>query len=237
MERMRISSVKITAFTLLLACEILGARPLLSQKTTANVFSEDKGKLAIVINGQTVGTEDFSISRNGNQWVARGTTDFRGQSGENKVVGELHLNAAGAPLSYVWSSEGDKKATSTTTFDGMTAKISLDVGKGGEPYRQDFTFAAPVVVLDNNLYHQYEILAHVYDWAAGGIQNFAILIPQEQSPGMITVESRGAATVDGVRYEQLAVHTPALELTLYLDAAHRLMRLSVPAAKAEVRRQ
>jgi hypothetical protein len=237
MERMRVSSSRIAISTLLLAAGILSAQPLLSQKTSGNVLSEDKGKLTIMVDGQTVGSEDFSISRNGAQWVARGTTDFRGQTGANKVTGELHLNNAGAPLSYIWSSEGDKKATSTTTFEGMTAKISLDVGKGGAPYRQDFTFSSPVVVLDNNLYHQYEILARIYDWGAGGVQNFAVLIPQEQSPGTITAESRGSATLDGVRYEQLAVHTPALELMLYLDSSHRLMRLSVPAAKAEVRRQ
>lgn len=234
---MRKSLAKGAFCAILFACGVLVARPVLSQKSSGNVLSEDKGKLSIVINGQMVGTEDFSISRNGDQWVARGTTEFHGQSGANKVNGDLHLNAAGAPLSYVWSSEGDKKATSTTTFDGMTAKISLDLGKGGAPYRQDFTFASPVVVLDNNLYHQYEILARIYNWNARGPQNFAVLIPQEQSPGMITAESHGTVTVDGVRYEELAVHTPALELTLYLDSAHRLMRLSVPAAKAEVLRQ
>jgi hypothetical protein len=236
MERMRNSHAKAVC-TFLVVCGILIAPAVRSQKSPTNVLSEDRGKLAIVVDGQTVGTEDFSITRSGDQWVARGTTEFHGQGGANKVIGELHLNGAGAPLSYVWSTEGDKKASSTTTFDGLTAKISLDLGKGDPPYRQDFTFASPVVVLDNNLYDQYEILARIYDWSARGIQNFAVLIPQEQSPGMITAESRGPATLDGVRYEQLAVHTPALELMLYLDSAHRLMRLSVPAAKAEVRRQ
>ncbi len=190
-----------------------------------------------MISGQTVGTEDFSISREGNQWVARGTTEFHGSSGSNKVVSELHLNAAGAPLHYVWSTEGDKKAGSTTDFDGLTAKITVDLGKGGKPITQDFTFTSPVVVLDNNLYHQYEILARVYNWATGGPQNFAVLIPQQQTPGMVTAESRGSATLDGVRYEQLAVHTSNLDLTLYLDSAHRLMRMSVPASNAEIRRQ
>ena len=229
--------MKAAVCALLLACGIFGAWPLHSQKSSGSVLSEDKGKFAINIAGQTVGTEDFSITRDGDQWVARGTTEFHGQNGSNKVIAELRLNAAGAPLRYVWSTEGDKKASSTTTFDGLTAKISLDLGKGGEPIRQDFTFTSPVVVLDNNLYHQYEILARVYNWTAGGAQNFAVLIPQEQSPGMITAESRGPATLDGVRYDQLAVHTPNLELMLYLDTAHRLIRLSVPASKAEVRRQ
>ncbi len=234
---MRSLPVKTTVCALLLACGIFAARPLQSQKSPASIISEDKGKLAIEIAGQTVGTEDFSITRDGDQWVAHGTTEFRGQSGSNKVIGDLRLNTAGAPLRYVWNTEGEKKAASTTVFNGLTAKITLDLGKGGAPYQQDFTFASPVVVLDNNLYHQYEILARVYNWTTGGPQDFAVLIPQEMTPGMITAESRGPATLDGVRYDQLAVHAPGLELTVYLDAAHRLMRLSVPASKAEVRRQ
>ncbi len=234
---MRIAPAKLTSCALLVACGIFVALPLHSQKSPASVFSEDKGKFAIVIAGQTVGTEDFSITRDGDQWVARGTTEFRGQGGSNKVIGELRLTAAGAPLHYVWSTEGEKKASSTTEFNGLTAKISLDLGKGGKPYLQDFTFTSPVVVLDNNLFHQYEILARVYNWTTVGAQNFALLVPQEQSPGMISAESRGPATLDGVRYDQLAVHAPGLELNLYLDADHRLIRLSVPATNAEVRRQ
>jgi hypothetical protein len=237
MEHMRNSPVKAAFCALLIACGIFAAQPLRSQKSPTSVLSEDKGKFAIMIAGQTTGTEDFSIARDGEQWVARGTTEFRGPNGSNKVNGELRLNAAGAPLRYVWSTQGEKKASSTTEFDGLTAKISLDLGRGGAPYQQDFTFPSPVVVLDNNLYHQYEILARVYNWTTGGPQNFPVLIPQEMTPGTITAESRGPVTLDGVRYDQLAVHTPALDLTLYLDTAHRLMRLSVPASNAEVRRQ
>jgi hypothetical protein len=237
MEYMRNSYAKATLCTLLLACGVFSSLPLHSQKSTTSVLSDDKGKFTIIIGGQTVGTEDFSIVRDGDHWVARGTTEFRGQSGSNKVIGELRLNAAGAPLHYVWNTEGDKKASSTTDFDGLTARISLDLGKGGKPISQDFTFTSPIVVLDNNLYHQYEILAHVYNWTLGGSQNFSVLIPQQQTPGAISAESRGPATLDGVRYDQLAVHSSGLEITLDLDASHRLMRLSVPAANAEIRRQ
>jgi hypothetical protein len=236
MERMRNSRGKVAVSALLIACGIFAA-PLRSQKNSPGVLSEDKGKFAIVIGGQTVGTEDFSISREGDHWVARGTTEFHVQTGSYKVVSELRLNAAGAPLRYVWTTEGDKKATSTTEFEGLKAKVTLDLGTGDKPISQDFTFTSPVVVLDNNLYHQYEVLARVYNWGAGGPQDFAVLIPQQQTPGMVTAESRGATMLDGMRFDQLAVHTTNLELMLYLDAAHRLIRLSVPASNAEIRRQ
>lgn len=206
------------------------------QKGGASTLSEDKGKFVITVDGQAAGTEDFSITKSGDQWVAHGTTEFRQSKGTGRVTGELRMNPAGEPQRYVWSTEGEKKISSTTTFEGRTAHISLNLGSG-DPVRQDFQFASPVVILDNNLYHQYEVLARVYDWKAGGPQNFAVLIPQEQSPGMITVESPGPVTLDGVKYDQLIVRTPDIEVRVYLDSSHRLMRLSVPASKAEVRRQ
>jgi hypothetical protein len=199
-------------------------------------LSEDKGKLVITVDGQSVGTEEFSITRDGSDWVAHGTTDIHAGKEIARVNGELRLNSAGEPLRYVWSTAGEKKATSTTVFEGLTAKITLDLGDG-KPINQDFRFASPVVILDNNLYHQYEVLARVYNWTAGGPQNFAVLIPQEQSPGNITVESLGSATLDGAKYSQLVVRTEDLQVNVYVDASHRLMRLIVPSSKAEIRRQ
>lgn len=214
----------------------LTVQSALPQKNSASTITEDKGKLVITVNGQAAGNEDFSITRDSNGWVAKGTTAVRGPEGTSHLTSELHLNSAGAPTRYFWITDKNKRASSTTEFQGMTAHITLDLGEG-TPVKQDYTFTAPVIVLDDNLYHHYEILARVYNWQTRGPQNFAVLIPQEQSPGMITVEAMGPANSPEGRMEQLAVRTPDIEVMLYLDAAHRLMRLTVPASKAEVRRQ
>lgn len=97
------------------------------------------------------------------------------------------------------------------------------------------TFGTPLIaVLDNNLYYQYGVLARVYDWSKGGAQTLPVLIPQELTPGSVSVESTGAATANGKSYDGLRVTTSDLEVLLYLDAHHRLMRLEVPAAKVAV---
>lgn len=225
----------VALFVLTLAGLAFATQPARSAKPAPATLAEDKGTLVISVNGQAAGTENFSITHTGDHWVARGTTEIHSAHGGGHVTGELQLNNEGQPVRYVWSTEG-QKTTSTTVFKGATAAITLDMGDGKPASEQDFQFASPVVILDNNMYHQYELLAHVYNWAAGGIQHFAVLIPQEQSPGTITVESLGPTSLEGVRYEQLLVHADA-QVTVYLDAAHRLMRLVVPEAKAEVRRQ
>ncbi len=58
--------------------------------------------------------------------------------------------------------------------------------------------------------------------------------PQEITPGTISVESTGTATVGGKSYEALKASTSDLEILLYLDSSHKLIRLEVPSAKLAV---
>jgi len=110
--------------------------------------------------------------------------------------------------------------------------------QGARPFQQDLTFNTPLIaVLDNNLYHQYAVLARIYDWSKRGVQTFPVLIPQELTPGTITVQSMGSASADGKTYEGLKVNTSDLEILLLLDGNHRLMRLEVPDAKVSVVRE
>ena len=80
------------------------------------------------------------------------------------------------------------------------------------------------------------MLARVYDWSKRGTQNLPVLIPQELTPGAVNVEATGSVSAKGKSYDGLRVTTSDLEVLLYLDANHRLMRLEVPAAKVSVAR-
>ena len=76
-----------------------------------------------------------------------------------------------------------KAAAASISFNGPTANIDLRVD-GARPFAQQFTFSSPqIAVLDNNLYHQYAVLARLYDWNKKGAQTFSVLVPQEMTPG------------------------------------------------------
>ena len=92
-------------------------------------------------------------------------------------------------------------------------------------------------MLDNNLYYQYAVLAQMYDWKAGGKQTFPVLIPQDMTPGSISVESIGPQQVENATYEALRVSSTDLEILLYLDANHRMVRLDVPSSKVTIERE
>jgi hypothetical protein len=214
------------------------ALTLAAQKNSSALFAQDKGKLTIKLDGQTVGHEDFEIAPSGAGWRAKGTADIKPPQGAaSKISGTLTLQSDGAPISYEWTAQAEKTNGAHIVFANGVAKITLEM-QGARPFEQTLSFNTPLVaVLDNNLYHQYAVLARVYDWSKKGAQSFPVLIPQELTPGTITVESTGSASADGKSYEGLKVTTSDLEILLLLDNSHRLMRLEVPAAKVSVIRE
>jgi hypothetical protein len=231
---------KTISFALTLGIVACGALSLAAQKKPAAasgpvVFSQDKGKLTIKLGGQTVGHEEFEIAPSGGGWLAKGTAEIKPPEGaSSKVSGSLTLQGNGAPISYDWSAQAEKTNGAHVLFANGVASITLEM-QGARPFQQDLSFGSPMIaVLDNNLYHQYAVLARIYDWSKGGVQTFPVIIPQELTPGSITVQSAGSATSDGKTYEGLKVISSDLEILLLLDSNHRLMRLEVPDAKVSV---
>jgi len=203
-----------------------------------SVFVPEKGKFDILLDGKSVGHEEFDIAPGGAGWIAKGSTKLNAPgSPASTVTGNLVLQPDGVPVSYEWTSQGEKTNGAHIVFVGGVAKMTLEM-QGARPFEQDLSFSSPLIaVLDNNLYHQYAILARVYDWSRRGTQTFSVLIPQDLTPGSITVDWAGAVNTDGKAYEGLKVMTADLEVMLYLDPNHKLARLEVPSAKVAVVRQ
>jgi len=219
---------------------LVAALTAAAAKSPANAtpFAAEKGKFKILLEGKTVGQEEFEIAPSGAGWVAKGNTEIKTADGAaTHVKGTLALQGDGAPVSYEWSSQTDKTNGAHVIFVNGIAKITLEM-QGARPYQQELTFNTPMVaVLDNNLYHQYAVLAHLYDWSKRGAQTFPVLIPQEMLPGTINVEATGPLSDEGKSIDGLRVTTADLSVILYLDANHRLLRLEVPAAKVSVVRE
>ena len=221
-----------------LAAGVLALSSLASSaQKKPSVLAQDKGKFTIQLDGQTVGREEFAIAPSDSAWTASGTTDLTPPgSAPTRVTGSLTLQADGAPVSYQWTSRAEKTNGAVIHFANGVAKITLQM-QGARPFEQDMTFGTPLIaVLDNNLYYQYGVLARIYDWSKRGAQNLPVLIPQELTPGSVSVEATGPATANGKTYDGLRVATADIEVLLYLDSNHRLMRLEVPAAKVSVSR-
>ena len=210
----------------------------LASASTASLFVEEKGRFKVLADGQPVAAEEFQISGNGGEWHARGNSEVPAAAGStSKVNGKLDLTGDGRVLRYEWSATSPKKASAVIEFSGSTAKMELRMDSAA-PFNQDFTFESPrVVILDNNLYHHYAILARLYDWKAKGPQSFSVFIPQDTTPGIVLVEYAGPKVVEGVQLEMLRVRSADNELELYCDSSMRLLRISVPSSKVEIIRE
>ncbi|HXZ13878.1 MAG TPA: hypothetical protein VEG64_15955 [Candidatus Sulfotelmatobacter sp.] len=212
---------------------------LLALAATSNapsLLAPDKGKFRILVGGQAAGKEEFEISSKGDNWIAHGTSEVQTPQGAARVTGTLELKPDGTPVRYEWTMDGAKKASSAVNFNGLIVSIELHLA-GQRPFTQQLTFtSAPIAILDNNMYHQYAILARLYDWEKKGAQTFSVLVPQENTPGTVTVESLGKQEAGGGKFEELRVKTEDLEIDLFLDG-QRLVRIVSPSANAEIIRE
>ena len=199
----------------------------------ASLFAPEKGKFRILVSGQETGKEEFEISASGSGWMARGTSEIESPQGTTHITGTLALHPDGTPERYEWSTEGPKKASAAVAFNGVTAVAELHL-EGMRPFTQQFTFNSPhIAILDNNLYHHFVILARLYDWEKKGAQTLPVFVPQDMTPGSVTLESVGKQDVGGTRLEELRVKTEDLELDLYLNGP-RLVRIIAPSTNAEI---
>jgi len=198
-------------------------------------LAAEKGKLRVMQSGAKVAEEEFSIAPSGGAWTATGSVQIAAPDGASaKLTSRMQLDAQGLPKRYEWSLEsaGTKRAGSVQ-FEGGTASIEVRVDDSA-PFTEQFFFESPrVVILDNNLYHHYAILARLYDWKQKGTQTFWVYIPQDRTPGSITVESLGEQDAPGGKLEHLRVRTADVEIDLYVGK-NGLVRLAVPAANVVV---
>lgn len=232
---MNLKTVFVGLTLAIVACAALSPASQKKEKAAPGLLVQDNGKFTIKLAGQTVGHEEFDIAPAEGGWLAKGTSDIKPPQGApSKVTGSLTLQADGSPISYEWTAQSDKTNGAHILFANGIARITLEM-QGARPFQQDLSFNNPlIIVLDNNLYYQYAVLARIYDWARGGEQTFAVLIPQELTPGTVKVVSTGSASADGKTYEGLKVSSSDLEIQLLLDNRHRLIRLEVPEAKVSV---
>ena len=79
------------AFFLILIFVFAQARAQ-KKDSAGSVLQPDKGKFSVVLEGKTIGHEEFEIAPTGAGWLARGTTTLKSDKGaDTKVTGNLMI--------------------------------------------------------------------------------------------------------------------------------------------------
>jgi len=129
-----------------------------------SVFSPDKGKLNILLDGKSVGREEL---RSPLPAAVGSQRHHQNQSSPRRCLHRhrhAHASADGAPISYEWTSKLKTNGAHILFANGIAKSPSRC--RGPTLLSRISPWFSFIVVLDNNLYYQYAVLARVYDWSA-----------------------------------------------------------------------
>ena len=204
----------------------------------------ESGTFRIYFSGTEIGQEKFQITESGGSVKASAETRLTIEREKEKVSfllrPVLEFNRFFEPVSYeIGQESGPNKTKARVTFKGAMSDAVYE--SGNERDARQIDLRKDVLVLDDNVFHQYIILAKRYDFAKGGVQEFSAFVPQQFIAGGVSISDKGMETVpvlnQNLKLQHLLVDTGELQISLWLDDRHNLRKLAVPKSGVEVVRE
>ncbi|MGE3274501.1 MAG: alpha/beta hydrolase family protein [Vicinamibacterales bacterium] len=227
-----------------LALALMGGVPSVSAQAPEAPQMTGGHAYTVFVQSRAIGREEVSVTRDGENWLVRGTSRLAAPLDVTTHRAEIRYDAAWRPVSLVLDATVRGQVVSLqTSFTDGTASNRMQVGDA-EPATKDDPVAADAVVLPNQFLGSYAALAH----RLAGAQQDAAFSGYVPPQGAIPIVVEGVfderietprAALDAKRYA-LRIDNPApagaLRLSLWADADGDLLRLSVPAQALEVAR-
>lgn len=167
------------------------------------------GEFTISLDGQRIGTEEFSISRTAGGFVATGRTRLRVNGQNVEAQSRMELDASLNPTSYEFRS-GNRNLQMEIGDPVTNVRVTID----GEVTSYQILFPAGAVIIDDNFFHHYALLMERVGDQGGEVEVF---VPQQLTVGTVQVRPVGDGTWDLI--------TENLSLRASTDGEGRLVRL------------
>jgi len=204
----------------------------------------DQGVFRLFLAGRRIGSEKFAIQSTADQTSAQAETEFQidkeGKPVLIKTTSGLILNSQLVPLTYSWNMKSPQASSLEADFRTKPAKLRYRTVTG-EADERDFALLPDIVLIDNNVFHHFELLAERYRMTPGGKQVFRAFVPQDALPGELSVEGKGRETVklrgQAEELQHLVVTTDLAQIDLWLDDQRHLQRVLIGAAQLEAVRE
>ncbi len=223
---------------------LLAAAPRRHQPASENAGFSDHGTFVMTMAGQEVGRERFQIQPNSSGIEARAQIELQARRNGKilhfRTSPDLELNSRLEPITYSWSQKGSESSQLRMDLRHSPVTVRYHTVKGGN---DDRTFQLPrdVVILDDNVIHQYEIAVLRFFMTSGGRQVFHAFIPQEALPGLITIQDLGkepsSAPTKGSDLFHLLLITDQAHIDLWVDQDHHIQRVVISAAQFQAVRK
>lgn len=211
----------------------------------------DSGSFGILVNGQRVATEKFSV-----QQTATGSTitsELREDASSEKAsqTSSMQLTAAGELVRYEWKELAPGKTQLELVPNDQFLLERVTVNPGDKPIEQPFLLPSSTVVLDNNFFVHRELLAWRYlaqnckpegtkmQCTAGPI-SFGVVVPEDRTSMRVSLEPVGLEKVQirgtDRQLPRFALKFEGGEWALWLDDQdhYKLVKIAIPSEKTEV---
>jgi len=207
-------------------------KPLAANGLPAADSLNDRGVFVISLAGKRIGTETFEIRATDKGIEAEGKVEMRVQQ-ESKTVefrtsSKLVLDSALRPLTYNWGQKGAQSSQLEIDFQASMTKVRYKTVTGEEDAR-DFELPKEVVVLDDNVFHHFQLIAQKYLRNGSGKQTLSAFVPQEALPGALDVQDAGpdSAEIGGQKQtlRHLVFSTELKQIDLWVDEEGRVQRI------------
>jgi hypothetical protein len=208
----------------------------------------DSGSFGVVVRGQRVLTEKFSVEQENGISVVKSHLENSGSSSFVSQKSTLEMTSSGELLRYEWT-DGTGSLVVAPNNDFLLEKItSTPSAKAAE---QPFLMPSTSAILDNNFFIHRQVLAWRYlatncQTDAGGLKcqqgplEFGVLVPQDRTSLRVRIEIAGRekVTIRGTERELLRLNLSGEEFSwaLWVDEKDhfKLIRVLIPDAGTEV---
>lgn len=237
--------------TVLLGLSVLASADEKAKPKETGSRDVDSGSFAIMMNGQRVATETFSIHQGPSGSVATG--QFKTESGvqnQSSLSAEMELTPAGDLKRYEWKelAPGQARASVLPSNDFLTERIAKN--PKDKPEEQPFMLPASTSILDDYFFSHRQILIWRFlatackqengqvKCPANQVTQFGALNPQQRAGMQVSLEftGRDKAKIRGVEqeYNRFVLKSDNVEWILWVDDQFKLQRILIPSENTEV---
>ena len=209
----------------------------------------DSGSFGVVIKGQRVVTETFSIQQqNGNSLIKSQLKQTAGADAASQKS-DLEITSSGELLRYEWSQDSGGSLNVLPKNDFLIEKITAP--GSGKAAEQPFLMPSLTMILDNNFFIHREVL--IWRFLAADCKSeggnwkcqqdpaeFGVLVPQDRNSLRVRLELVGKekVTIRGAERELLRLNLTGENFVwnLWVDPQDqfKLIRVAIPADDTEV---
>ena len=223
----------------------------------------EHGQFNILFSGETIGYENFSITGQPATYKSSSFTELTInkenprtlESSDQEIEQPTPPSTSNTSVTYFINTE----LQFNEHFEPTSYKVTQEVGASQKrarvmflPDRSYITYFSndaqldkkrielkkDVMILDDNVFHHYLILAKRYNFSEGGIQKFLGFIPQQFIAGGISISDQGIENIEinnkNHDLQHLLVNVGDLEVNLWIDLNRKLKKLSLPKSEIEV---